>query len=216
LPELQPAEPHADSPTEPRVTPLGPAQRTDEQRELLSQVLGDDAPNGDDVPNLLSTVVRHPALFRTWLPFCMQLLVHSVFPLRERELVIIRTAYSCGSAYELEHHFKLGAEVGLSDHDLASVTGEGSEAWTPREQLLVAATDELLANHTISDATWRDLSALLTTEQLVELPMLVGHYILLAGMLRSLGVPLDGEWAEPNTAEYQSIRRKVSSGASES
>jgi hypothetical protein len=43
----------------------------------------------------------------------------------------------------------------------------------------------------ISDATWQGLRALLTIEQLVELPMLVGHYVLLAGMLRSLGVPVE-------------------------
>ena len=61
----------------------------------------------------------------------------------------------------------------------------------PAERLLVAAADELHANHEISEATWRGLSALLTTEQLVELPMLVGHYILLGGVLRSLGVPLE-------------------------
>ena len=37
-----------------------------------------------------------------------------------------------------------------------------------------------------------ELRALLSTDQLIELPMLVGHYILLAGTLESLGVPLDG------------------------
>jgi alkylhydroperoxidase family enzyme len=162
-------------------------------------------------------VARHPALFRTWLPFCLQLLTRSVFPPRERELLIIRTAWLCGSAYELTHHLRVGAEAGLSDRDLARLTGDGPQDWTPRERLLVAAAGELHANHAISDATWRGLSALLTTEQQIELPMLVGHYILLAGTLRSLGVPLESEHAartlrtsglplgseqtEPNTAQ---------------
>jgi hypothetical protein len=61
----------------------------------------------------------------------------------------------------------------------------------------VAAADELHANRVIGDATWRGLSALLTTEQLIELPMSVGHYVLLAGTLRSLGVPLDSAQAVP-------------------
>jgi alkylhydroperoxidase family enzyme len=164
-------------------------QRTEEQRRLLSAVLGDDA------PNLFSTVVRHPALFRTWLPFCMQLLTHSVFAPRERELLIIRTAWLCESTYELTHHLGVGAEAGLTDRDLAALTGEGPQAWTPRERLLVVAAGELHANHAISDATWRGLSAVLTTEQQIELPMLVGHYILLAGTLRSLRVPLESEQA---------------------
>jgi len=129
------------------------------------------------------------------------MLLQSVFPPRERELMIIRTAALCNCVYELEHRLEMGTEVGLTERDLASATGEASEAWTPRERLLVAAVDELHANHTISDPTWRELSVLLTTEQLVELPMLVGHYILLAGTLRSLGVPLDSEQAEPETAQ---------------
>jgi 4-carboxymuconolactone decarboxylase len=187
LPETQPATPPAGSPAQPRLTPLDPAQRTEEQRELLVGIWG------EDVPNLFSTVARHPALYRVWMPFCMQLLTQSVFSPRERELLIIRTASLCGSAYELEPHLRLGAQAGLSDRDLAALTGAGTRDWSAREGLLVAAADELHANHEISEATWRGLSALLTTEQLVELPMLVGHYILLAGTLRSLGVPLESE-----------------------
>jgi alkylhydroperoxidase family enzyme len=187
MPEPQPAQPAAGCAAQPRLTPLEPGQRTEEQRELLAGIWG------DDVPNLFSAVARHPALFRAWMPFCMQLLTHSVFSPRERELLIIRTASLCGSAYELEHHLRFGAEVGLSDRDLAALTGAGSQDWSPRERLLVAAADELHAHHMISDATWRGLSAFLTTQQLVELPMLVGHYVLLAGTLRSLGVPLESQ-----------------------
>ena len=203
MPEPHPANPRTGSPAQQRLSPLEPGQRTLEQHELLVGVWG------DDVPNLFSTVARHPALFRAWMPFCTQLLAHSVFPPRERELLIIRTASLCGSAYELEHHLRLGAKVGLSDRDLAALTGGGSHDWAPRERLLVAAADELHAHHMISDATWRGLSALLSTEQLVELPMLVGHYILLAGTLRSLGVPLE---TEPVAKKLDSIGVPLDSG----
>jgi 4-carboxymuconolactone decarboxylase len=187
LPEPQPSTPAAGAPAAPRVAPLESEQRTAEQRELLM------GPWGEDVPNLFSTVARHPALYRAWIPFCMQLLMHSVFPPRERELLIIRTASLCGSDYELVHHLRLAAEMGLSDRDLDALTGKGPGDWNDRDRLLVAAADELHADHVISEATWQGLSPLLTTEQLVELTMLVGHYILLAGMLRSLGVSLESE-----------------------
>jgi alkylhydroperoxidase family enzyme len=180
----------------PRLAALEPGERTEDQRQLLSAV------GGDNAPNVFSTVVRHPALFRTWLPFCLQLLTHSAFPPRERELLIIRTAWLCGSAYELEHHLDIGARAGMTDHDLAAaVTDEASEPRAPRERLLLAAADELHLNHVISDGTWRELSALLTTEQLIELPMLVGHYILLAGTLRTLGVALERELPVTDAAQ---------------
>ncbi|MFJ2830694.1 carboxymuconolactone decarboxylase family protein [Streptomyces sp. NPDC087263] len=186
MPDPQPATPYPPATTEPRLAPLGPAQRSEEQRQLLSVV------RGDQVPHLFSTLVQHPALFRAWLPLCIQLLRDSVFPPRERELLIIRVSWRCGSAYELENHRAIGARAGLTDDDFAALTGGGPErAWTPRERLLVAAVDELHDDHTIADATWRELSARLTTEQLIELPMLVGHYIMLADTLRALRIPLD-------------------------
>jgi alkylhydroperoxidase family enzyme len=112
------------SESQPRIAPLPLADRTEGQRALLTAVLGDRA------PNLFTTLVRHPALFRTWLPFCMELLTNSAFPPRERELLIIRTAWLCGSTYELGHHRELGADEGLTEHDLAAVTGDISPAWT--------------------------------------------------------------------------------------
>jgi 4-carboxymuconolactone decarboxylase len=211
LPEPHSSKSAGVEPAEPRVAPLEPARRSAEQRELLVGAWG------EDVPNLFSTVVQHPALYRAWMPFCMQLLTHSVFPPRERELLIIRTAFLCGSDYELAHHLRLGAEIGLSHGDLAALTGLGPDDWTDRERLLVTAANELHADHLISEATWQGLRHLLTTEQLIELTMLVGHYILLGGLLRSLAVPLEseqvagdfssiaatvaGEQREPNTAQ---------------
>jgi alkylhydroperoxidase family enzyme len=174
-----------------RLSPIGPEERTAEQRQLLADVLGDKA------PNLFSTLVQHPALYRKWLPFCLHLLTESAFSHRERELLIIRTAALCGSAYELHHHVGLGSEAGLTGHELAALTGENTADWSPRERLLVAATDQLHANHSIGETTWRALSLVLTTEQLIELPMLVGHYILLAGTLSSLGVPIDDRPGRP-------------------
>ena len=43
-------------------------------------------------------------------------------------------------------------------------------------------------DHCIGDATWTALAARYDTEQLIEIPMLAGHYAMLAGVLNSLGV----------------------------
>lgn len=185
--ELRPAEARTIAPGKSPLGPPGRAEIVEEQNGTRSRL------QLDDKLNIFTTIARHPVLYQAWMPFCEQLLLHSVFPPRERELLIIRTAALCGCDYELDHHLKIGSNAGLTDRDLAALTAHGPGAWTHRERLLVAATDELHADHTISDATWHELSTLLTSEQLVELPMLVGHYSLLAGTLRSLRVPLDRE-----------------------
>ena len=53
------------------------------------------------------------------------------------------------------------------------------------------AADELHADSRIGDATWAALAERYTTEQLIEVPMVVGQYHLVAFTLNSLGVPLE-------------------------
>jgi 4-carboxymuconolactone decarboxylase len=54
--------------------------------------------------------------------------------------------------------------------------------------VLLRATDELHADACIADDTWDALAARYDERQLIELPMLVGHYHLVAFTLNSLGV----------------------------
>ena len=61
---------------------------TDEQRELLQSVATSD----DWAINIFATLVRHPGLFRQWLPFGGKLLAGKL-PARERELMILRTGW---------------------------------------------------------------------------------------------------------------------------
>jgi hypothetical protein len=52
--------------------------------------------------------------------------------------------------------------------------------------------DELQDGHCISEATWASLAERYDERQLIELPMLSGHYALLAGALNSFGVQPEG------------------------
>ena len=67
----------------------------------------------------------------------------------------------------------------------------------PLEQVAVLdhsprAVDELTDHHRISDETWTTLAGIYTEMQLIEVPMLSGHYAMLAGALNSFGVPPEG------------------------
>ena len=68
--------------------------------------------------------------------------------------------------------------------------GPGAD-WPAPDALLLRAADELHVEQRISDATWEELSARYDTQQLIELPMLVGHYHLVAMTLNTLGVELE-------------------------
>ena len=69
--------------------------------------------------------------------------------------------------------------------------GPDAEGWGELESTLLRAADELHSDSIISDATWAALSERYDTQQLIEVPMLVGHYHLVAMTLNTLGVQLD-------------------------
>lgn len=170
---------------QPRVPPLGPSEHHPEADELLAKA-GDRASL-----NIFRTMVRHPRVFKRWVPFG-HILLNGTLPPRDRELLILRTAYRCGSVYEWAHHEQIARECDLDESEIDRVR-EGADAggWTPFDAALLRAVDELLDRHWISDATWAALAERYDERLLIELPMVVGHYHMLAVTLNSLGVAPD-------------------------
>jgi 4-carboxymuconolactone decarboxylase len=175
-----------DRPTPPRLSPLSFDAQTDEQRELLAPL------GGPHALHIFSTLVRHPGLFRRWLPFAGKLLSGGALDARTRELVILRVAWRCNAAYEWAQHVAIAREAGLSAAEIRSVASAvPDDGWSPEDTAVLRAVDELHDGHCISDATWSELQGFLDEHQLIELPVLAGHYALLAGALNSFGVEVE-------------------------
>lgn len=194
----------------PRIGP-GTPERIGRVNTLIARVLG--AATGTGPPNLFTTLARHRRLYRPWLLFASRLMPGGRLPAVDGELIILRVAASCGCEYEWQHHQHLGASAGLSPEEIARVrSGPTASGWSSRQALLLTATDELLADRTISGPTWRQLESELTEEQLIELPMLVGHYVMLAGTLNALGVRPDAPPRPPRGA-FERIVRAIANRA---
>jgi alkylhydroperoxidase family enzyme len=171
----------------PRIPPLPADEQDDTARELLAAATG----AGSRTVNIFSTLVRHPGLFRKWMPFGGKLLTGKLPP-RDRELLILRTGWLCGSDYEWAQHVPIARASGVTDAEIDRVVdGPDAEGWSAADATLLRAADELHEANVISDATWAALAARYDEKQMIELPMLVGHYHLVAFTLNSLGVPLE-------------------------
>ena len=168
----------------PRITPIPETELTAEQRELLAGLGGPAADAG--ALNIFLTLVRHPGLFRRWLPFGGKLLSGKL-PARDRELLILRTALNCDAEYEWAQHVRIGRAAGLTADEIERIK-EGAAAWEGADAFLLRAADELHSTSTIADATWQGLAEAYDERQLIEIPMVVGHYHLVAFTLNSLGV----------------------------
>lgn len=141
--------------------------------------------------NIFTTLVRHPRLFRRWLPLGGVLLSGSLSA-RDRELLILRTAERCGAAYEWAHHVPLANDAGIADEEIERVrTGPSHASWSADDATLLRAADELHDDSRIGDATWDALAARYDEKQLIEIPILVGQYHLVAFALNSLGVEIE-------------------------
>ncbi|MHB8465456.1 MAG: carboxymuconolactone decarboxylase family protein [Acidimicrobiales bacterium] len=177
---------HGGRMTPPRIAPLRPDERDDQVRELLAgvKVGGEDA-------NIFATLARHPGLMRRWLPFGGKLFAGKLGA-RERELLILRTGWNCRAEYEWAQHVPMGLAAGLTEAEISRIpAGADAVGWEPFDEVLLRAADELHADFRISDATWAALAARYDDAQLIELPMLVGQYHLVAMTLNSLGVEMD-------------------------
>ncbi len=169
----------------PRVPPLPKSQRSPSAQALLEgvSVAGSEA-------NIFTTLIRAEGLTRRWLPFGGKLLSGKLPP-RDRELLILRTAWNCQADYEWAQHRGLGLEAGLTEQEIARIPSGPEAGWEPFDAALLTAADELHSTYDLSNAVWELLSARYDEPQLIELPMLVGHYHMVAMALKSLRVQLD-------------------------
>lgn len=165
---------------------------------------------GGPPPHLFTTLGRHRGLFRTWLRFAGALMPGGVLPRVDSELLILRVAHRCDCDYEWRHHERLGAEAGLSADEIARVRrGPDAEGWTARQVTLLRAADELHDGRDLSQATWDALAAILSERELIELPLLVGHYEMLAMTLNALRVEPDPPAPSPPPRVIRLLQRAL-------
>jgi alkylhydroperoxidase family enzyme len=170
--------------TEPRIAPLPPEEWDDRLRAILEA-----SPGGAEEPmHIFATLARSPDLFRRWMGFGGALLYGSL-PSRLCELVILRTAFRFDGFYEWAQHVEMGQARGVGVEEIEALGGDAaldSVDWTPLERAALTAVDETHDDGAVSDATWAELAQHLDDAGLIELLMLIAHYLMLTTVLRSL------------------------------
>lgn len=175
----------------PRILPVEPPQWTDEHRAIL----GSRARSGQTV-NSFKICLRNPELCRNWLPFSSYIEgnTSSLAP-REREMLILRTAWLCRDSYVWSPHAASGARAGLSPDELDRITkGPEAKGWNAFDAALLRAADELHNDQFVGDATWRTLAERYNDKQLLDTLFTVGDYTMVAMYLNSVGAPLETGW----------------------
>ena len=137
-----------------------------------------------------ATLARHETLFEAWDAFGAAIF-NGALPERDREVLILRTAWltQCPRAVGVSR--STAARAGLTESDIdAIVDGPESTALGAWDRVLVRVVDQLREHGTIDNATWDVLAARYTTEQLIEVPLVAGHYLMIAYAVNSFGTPV--------------------------
>ena len=111
-------------------------------------------------------------------------------PERDRELLVLRTAYLGRVDYAWGQHYGIyGPKAGLTPEEISRLmAGPDAKGWSQFDAALIRAADELASMRFITDATWKTLASRYNDQQLVEVVLTVGNYTLLGMYFNALGV----------------------------
>jgi alkylhydroperoxidase family enzyme len=170
-----------------RVPYINQSELSTEYRDLLTRPA-----------NVFRALANSPDLLRAYMQFGMWMRTQCELDPRLRELAILQVGYMMKNEYEYSHHLKIAGDYGVTDEDIraliASNEGKPNELGEV-ERLVLAASQQMTDDGTITDEVWAALSNHLDVARIVELVMIVTFYGCNARVLSTLQVDLEPEYA---------------------
>lgn len=178
----------------PRYAPLRLDEVSPEGQEQVDAIrTAFNIPEDRPFPDVSLITLRHPGMFKAQMVLGIELAAKGTIPPKERELAILRLALLARAPFEWCEHVDIGKAFGVTPEEIERVI-EGSSAagWSEHEAALLRAVEELIADHCMSDATWDTLARTYSEAQMLEMPMLVGSYLMTALQQNTLKIQPKG------------------------
>lgn len=170
-----------------RIAPLPPEQFSEEAREIAGSLRAFFGSKEAGISKTFATMAKHPGLYRGQMQLGLELNQHGKLPPREREMVILRTAWLVRSPFEWGEHVAYGKRLGLTSEEIERITqGSSAPGWNEHDRAVLRGVEELVGDYAVSDETWATLAKTWSEPQLIELPGLVGSYTLTAMLYNTL------------------------------
>jgi alkylhydroperoxidase family enzyme len=179
----------------PRIEPLNTPEIIEaamaNTREIRKAAGSPTPVTADTIPEFVTTMLRHPELYRRLAEVSMQMQARGTLPARDRQLAVLRVAWLCRGPYVWGEHVKHSKRIGVTSEEIERVTaGSSAAGWNEHECAILRAVEDLHADAMISDAAWAVLSQRLDERQLIELPILVGQFTTMIYLQNSLRMRL--------------------------
>jgi len=170
--------------TTPRVEPLPEAKWTDAERQLVEKFARYGPPD-----NALKTFLNVPEMTDGVMPYTIYLESDTSLTPRQREMLILRAAWLCGNEAIWARHAARAREAGMNNAEMHRIAeGPSAAGWDPFEAALLHMADELYRNSSVTDATFKTVSATYDMQHMMEAVETFNHFTTLSMLYNSFGV----------------------------
>jgi 4-carboxymuconolactone decarboxylase len=111
-----------------------------------------------------------------------------------REMAIVRAGIVCNSEYEVYQHRKISRLVGMPEEKIEALDiGSASPVFSEIERLVLRFTEEMVLQRKVSDETFVAISKHFSYEELVELAIAAGCYMMVSTFLNTFEVDIENK-----------------------
>jgi alkylhydroperoxidase family enzyme len=164
-----------------RIPYVDPAQASPRVRETLEAL---------PALNIFRLMANAETAFRPWLAFGGALLSATKLDPVLREIVILRVAaLTPGAEYERVQHEQIARDVGATDAQIEGArTGTGLDG---DDDLVARFTDQVVRDAMPDDATFAQASERFDAQELLELLLVIGQYMMVARVMATAQIDLE-------------------------
>lgn len=109
-----------------------------------------------------------------------------------REIAIIRAGVLSKAKYEVHQHERIGRDIGMSDALLQGIhAGPEDGAFSELQKMVMRYTDDVVKNVRASDATYKPLAEKLSLQEMQELTVTIGYYMMVSRFLETFDVDIE-------------------------
>ena len=142
--------------------------------------------------NIYKLLLHAPKLASTWLAH-VNATRETKLSGRMRELAIVRVAHNASYEYALRQHIPvLAAREGVSELECADLKNwSESDLFDERDRAMLSYVDAMQGGGIVSDAIFERTKKYFDLQELVEITIIVGTYIMHHRVFTTLGVDLE-------------------------
>jgi alkylhydroperoxidase family enzyme len=157
--------------------------------------------------NIFKMMANAETCFRPLIQLGTSILGRQKLDPKLRELAILRVANLSKAAYEWTQHVPIAKATGATDAQVAALErGQADgDAFDATEKLVLRFATEIVRDVRASDGTLGEVRGRFSPQEVVELVLAVGYYMMIARLLETTGVELE---PAAGTAIVDSIVRR--------